>query len=52
MVVVGEDTALITGDKTAGSRGLIGTILTNKVSFCYFGILNISLRPTHNISYC
>ena len=31
MVVVGEDTALASHDKTAGRRGLAGTILLQKV---------------------
>ena len=31
MVIVGEDCALTSTDKTAGRRGLCGTILINKV---------------------
>lgn len=31
MVVVGEDCAVTSGDKTAGKRGLVGTILILKV---------------------
>ena len=31
MVVVGEDSALTSSDKTAGRRGLAGTILIHKV---------------------
>jgi dihydroxyacetone kinase len=34
MVVVGEDAALTSHDKTAGRRGLCGTVLIEKVSFC------------------
>ncbi|XP_064621680.1 triokinase/FMN cyclase-like isoform X2 [Lineus longissimus] len=32
MVIVGEDTALTSDDKTAGRRGLIGTLLTMKIT--------------------
>ena len=31
MVVVGEDSALTSADKTAGRRGLCGTVLIHKV---------------------
>ena len=35
MVVVGDDCALTSSDKTAGRRGLCGTILIHKVSIGY-----------------
>lgn len=34
MVIVGEDCALSSQDKSAGRRGLCGTVLANKVSYC------------------
>lgn len=38
MVVVGEDCALTSADKTAGRRGLCGTIFMHKV--CFFILIN------------
>ena len=44
MVVVGEDCALTSKDKTAGRRGLCGTVLIHKVKFIFKMCLPRSLN--------
>ena len=43
MVVVGEDCALTSKDKTAGRRGLCGTILIHKVYICKMSAWNMDV---------
>ena len=43
MVIVGEDTALPSFGKSAGRRGLCGTVLVHKVDFCFV----IVVRESH-----
>ena len=53
MVVVGEDTALPSDGKSAGRRGLCGTILVHKVSTCtgmYSGISMFQPLKCENLS--
>ena len=51
MVVVSDDCALTSSDKTAGRRGLCGTILINKVFMVCFKeiIICIATAPYHPI---
>ena len=45
MVVVGEDCALTSHDKTAGRRGLAGTIFVHKVNISMKNICLASVKP-------
>ena len=44
MVVVGEDCALTSKDKTAGRRGLCGTVLIHKVIRLILGLYGSRIR--------
>ena len=54
MVVVGEDCALTSADKTAGRRGLCGTVFIHKVFVLLYGYLHCKFTQlqSHLLADC
>ena len=52
MVVVGEDCALTSEDKTAGRRGLCGTVFIHKVRGHLLGLGNMSCIVLFTCNLC